>query len=335
MRKESKLNSVLTNEETVDLVLSYSRVQSFDINGSSSLLERVFVQNQGIKMGSLIDDLLFNRDEFSNKYYISEFNEPTSTLGELCKVIINNYNEVPTVEKVIEIIKLNGFWSNIKKQELILAKLSDSFWGYIKEVYQTKDKVLITLDEKLRAEEIVAILKTHDYSKHLFTDELEHIYQYIFESIIGKFKFRGILDIISIDHKNKKVYFKDLKTGGNNSSDFINSFIKYRYYLQEAVYSLAFEQICKELNLEGYTLEPFEFCYISLKEKIPVTFVITDKWHTAALHGFYYDKFKYRGLYELLDEIYFHWKHNLYDLTREQYENNGRVNLKDDLIKIE
>lgn len=335
MRKEKNLNTLLTKEEEIDLVLSYSRVSSFDINGSSSLLERVYVQNQGIKMGSLIDDLLFNKDKFHELYYISEYDEPTSTLGELCKVIKDNYIELPTEERILEIIKLNGFWSNIKNPDLILKKLSDQFWGYMKEIYQIKDKVLITLNEKLRAEDIVVILKTHEFSKHLFTDELEHIYQYKFESLIGKFRFRGILDIISIDHKNKKVYFKDLKTGGNNSSDFINSFIKYRYYLQEAVYTSAFEQICKELNLEGYALEPFEFCYISLKEKIPVTFVVTDKWHTAATNGFYYNSFKYRGLYELLDEIYFHWKNGLYDLTREQYENNGRVNLKDDLIKIE
>lgn len=336
MRKENKFQSLLQdNEEVVDLVLSYSRISSFDREGGKILQERKILSNDGIKNGKLVDTLLFDRDRFKELYHISEFEKPGATLGDLCDIIYNNYENIPDKEKVIEIIKLNGLWSNIVKEDLLYKKLTDDFWGYLNQCYQCTDKILITQNEKLLAEEIVSIIKTHDYTKDLlYNEDLEYVYQHEFETKIDKFRVRGIIDIISIDHKNKKIYFKDLKTGSKNSSEFIKSYIDYRYYLQQAVYQLAYKDIVKKLELEDYELQPFEFIYISLKEKIPISFIVTDKWYQASLYGFKISNHKFRGLYELLDEIYFHWKNNLYQLSKEIYENNGRIELKDDFITL-
>lgn len=336
MRKENKFQNLLQdNEEVVDLILSYSRISSFDREGGKVLQVRKITSNDGMKNGKLVDTLLFDRESFKELYHISEFEKPTSSLGDLCDIIYNNYESIPDKEKVLEIIKLNNLWSNIVNPDLLLKKLSDEFWGYLKQCYECNNKTLITLNEKLLAEDIVSIIKTHEYTKDLlYNEELEYIYQHEFITNIDKFRVRGIIDIISIDHKNKKIYFKDLKTGSKNSSEFIKSYIDYRYYLQGGVYQLAYKDVIKQLKLEEYKLQPFEFIYISLKEKIPISFIMTDKWYQAALFGFKISNHKFRGLYELLDEIYFHWKHNLYQLTKEMYENNGRIELKDDFITL-
>jgi len=336
MGKESKFAQILNNKENVDLSLSYSRVSDYDRNGPKALLSKTHKDSQALKKGSVVDDLLFSKDSFDKNYYVSDFNEPTATLGILCKIILDNYTSLPKSEEVLEIVKRNGLWKSVKKEETLIANYNtDEFWGYLNDKYNCGNRVVVTSSEKLNADEIVSILLTHEYSKSIFNAKMEHIYQYPFKIKIKQFTFRGILDILSIDHKNKMIYFKDLKTGAGLSSEFTSSYIKWRYYLQEAVYCLAFEKIRKELGLENYTLAPFEFLYISLKEKIPVSFIVSEKWHNAALNGFVTSGgYRYKGLYELIDEIYFHWKNKIYDIPKEVYENKGSVTLKDDFINL-
>lgn len=333
--KENNLEKLLQNEEEIDLTLSYSKVSDFDRNGPTALIKKAVVKNKGIKIGSLVDDLLFNPEEFKDKYFISEVNEPSATLGVLCKIIIENYNSIPSIEEIFRIIERNEFWKRCKDKTLLQSYFdNDEFWNYLKNHFEIQNRIIITQDEKLQAEEIVSIILKHPFSKQLFDANMDHIYQYAFTIKVDKFTFRGILDIISIDHKNKKIYFKDLKTGLNAHSEFWSSYLKYRYYLQEAIYTIAYEEICKNLQLEGYELMPFEFIYVGLKEKIPVSFIITDKWHTAGKEGFYYDKTYYKGLNQLLDEIYFHWKNKIYNMSKSVYESNGRILLEDNKIEL-
>lgn len=328
---------MLNDVENIDLILSYSKISDFDKNGPKALIEKSIPDNQqALRMGSLVDDLLFSKKNFDSKYYVSDYNEPTATLGVLCKIILENYRTLPTIEEVFNIIQKNKLWSNIKNIEILQKNFdTEEFWNYLEDKFNGGEKIVLTSNEKLRADEIVSILLNHNFSKSIFDENLEHVYQYKFKIKIKEFKCRGILDIISIDHKNKKVFFKDLKTGAGPSNEFLSSYIKWRYYLQESIYCLAFEEICKDLNLKGYTLEPFEFIYISLKEKIPVSFVVSKKWHDAALQGFQTNGgYKYKGLYTLVDEIYFHWKNKVYDVSKEIYDQKGKIELESSFINI-
>ncbi len=337
MIKEKTLDDVLSSQDNTDIYLSYSRVSDFDRNGPKALLPKPREESDALKMGALVDDLLFDKDKFNKIYHISDFNEPAASLGVLCKIILQNFTQLPSLEVITNLVEINELWSSIKKPELKLAKYNNSeFWGYLKDKFESINKIVVTKEELQKAEETVEVLKTHKFSKELFNPEFDHIYQYSFKIKIKQFYFRGILDIITIDHKNKIVYFKDLKTGGGPSSEFPTSFIKWRYYLQEAVYTLAFEEICKTLELKDYTLAPFEFIYIGLKELLPVSYIVTPRWHESALKGFKTsNNYKYKGLYELIDEIYFHWKHQIYDLPMNIYKNNGRIELDDKFITNE
>ena len=334
---KSRLETLLNEGEHVDLILSYSKLLEFDRVGAKALVEKTTPDNlNALKMGALVDDLLFSKDSFSEKYLVSDYNMPTATLGTLSKIVSDNYTEMPSIEEIFKIIEKNKLWSSTKNLELLAEKFdTEEFWGYLEDKFKSANKIVISSDEKMRADEIVEVLLNHEFSKSIFGSDMDHVYQYKFNIVIGKFKVRGILDIISIDHKNKKVYFKDLKTGSAESSEFLSSYIKWRYYLQEAIYCLAFEEICKTLGLVGYELQPFEFLYIGLKEKIPVSYVVPSKWHDAALKGFKTSGgYRYKGLYELIDEVYFHWKNKIYDLSKEIYDNKGKISLNCDFINL-
>ena len=58
---------------------------------------------------------------------------------------------------------------------------------------------------------------------------------------------------------------------------------------------------------------PFKFIYLSITENFPLVYQVSEKWHNAALNGFMMaGKYRYRGLNQLLDDIYYHWKNKEY-----------------------
>jgi hypothetical protein len=303
-------------------------------------LRRSKLEGAGVKHGSLTDDLLVDNmtgsNLFKEKYYKFDGEKPTSTLGLLCDIILQNYTKLPPKELVLDIVVQNKMWSSIKKQELLVSRFDmPEFWDYLKAMYEVGDKQIVTTQEYNDAMEAVAILKSHEYSKDIIVNNLENIYQVSFEFDYNGFRIRGILDLITIDRNKKIVWFTDLKTGKGSSLEFEDSFVKYRYYFQGGIYKKAFEVLSKMLGLEGYELKPFQFLYISKTEKIPFLFKMTEKWDKAAFEGFKIGRYKFRGINELIEEIYWCWKNKQYDIPRYIVENNGVVNLKDDFIEVD
>jgi hypothetical protein len=340
MLRENNLEKLLKDEETIDLTLSYSRISDFDRNGPRALIRRSEESNDGMKHGSLVDDLLTDKvtgsQIYKEKYYLYDGNKPTATLGFLCDIILKNYEKIPDIKTVLKIVKHNAFWNSTKDEDKLIAKFDlPEFWDYLNVMYLTTDKKVITTNDDLAAKEAVSILLNHEYSKHLYFNENENFYQLPFEIKYKNFKIRGILDRLSIDHKNKIVYMDDLKTGAGKGESFLKSFIDYRYYFQGAIYIKAFDFFCEKLNLKDYTLAPFKFIYLGKTEKVPFIFTFTDKWNNAAINGFTtLSGYKYSGLDECIDKIYYHWKNDKYEFSQEIYQNNGCLNLNDEFIKV-
>lgn len=340
--RENKLNNLLNDDEIIDLNLSYSRVSDFDRNGPQALIRRTNVENEGLKHGSLVDILLTDRltksKEFKKQYIVIDENKPSATLGMLCDIILDNYVELPTKEKVLEIVKHNNYWGRTKDEEKLIAYFDiPEFWNYLKHKFETKNKIIISNDDFNKAKNAVDILLNHKFTKNYFKnyDEIEHYYQVSFNIKYHKFNFRGILDKMTIDHKEKKVYFEDIKTGEPKSNKFMDSFIKYRYYFQGYLYQQAFEYLSKIYNFEGYKLQPFRFIYISRSEENPIVFVMSDKWQNAAQKGFVTKTgFEYRGFDECLDLIYYHWKNKRYDFSKIIDEQQGLLTLTDNFIIV-
>lgn len=338
--KGNKLEQLLSDDENIDLKLSYSRISDFDRNGPKALIRPSNPDGNGLKFGSLTDDLLLdtltNNKSFNEKYYLFDGNKPTATLGTLCDIVIDNYDKLPDVETVLKIVKHNAFWSNIKADDNLIKKFNiDEFWNYLKIIYETRNRLIVTSNDYDDAKECVNLLINHKHTHSLFNNDFDNYYQFDFSYDYKGFTLRGIIDKLSIDHKNKIVYIEDIKTGSSKADEFLKSFIKYCYYFQEAVYCKAFNTICAKLNLENYTLAPFKFIFIGRFEKVPHVFTMSEKWHNAALNGFKTTSgYKYKGLDENLDLIYYHWKNKVYDFNKEVYEQNGSLILNDEFIEV-
>lgn len=335
---DEDLKELFGSNEILDIALSYSRISDYDRNGPKALNTRTEVSGEGVKIGSITDDWLFDKPTFEEKYFIYEGEKPTATLGKVVDIILKNYNETPSKEVILEIIENNNFWGRSKPETLLGYFDIPEFWEYLEAQYKSRIKNLVTTSELDLGKDLASILETHSFSKHIFTinDNIERINQYKFEYFYNNIKLRGIIDIVVIDHTNRTVQLIDLKTGQDNAENFMGSFIKYRYYFQALIYQNSFDIICKNLNLVDYKLLPFQFLYIGRKQKMPLVYTVTDKWFKGAQHGFktsggYY----YRGLDVLLEEIKWHWDNKVFEMTKDIFINNGRIYLDDQFINVE
>lgn len=322
----------------IDRSLSYSRIKDFAENGPDALINRSKAQSVALSIGSLTDDFLDENVNVRDKYIVYDGSKPTATLGKLCNFIIDNYNKVPTKKEVLKIIEQNNYWSGIKNIDVLTSKFDiKDFWEYIDVIITNRNskKEIITTDMYLIAEDLALLIKTHNHTKDLFSEDYQRIYQYFFKIKIKNVVFKGAIDYIAIDHKNKTVQIVDFKTGKEPGNEFTKAFMQYKYYLQEAVYMKAFRSICAKYKLKGYNLLPFMFVYISKTEMVPVKYTISKKWHNAAINGFTtISGYKYKGLMSLIDDIIWHYNNRVFNMSRELYESNGFMKVEDNFINI-
>jgi len=320
--------------EDKKLSLSYSRLSAFDTKGPNVLINRPKLDGIGIKMGSLIDDLLLDKEAYNKKYYKFDGTKPTATLGKLCDIVIKNFVEIPDTAKLLQICKVNKFWKVQSEENVIKNFDKDEFYDYIKAYHKSKDQILITSEDLQKAIQIRDVLLTHPHSKSIFKEK-NYIYQCPFINFINGVRVRGIIDIVIIDDKNKTVQLIDLKTGAPAALEFAYNFYKHRYYFQSGIYQNAYPIIKEEYNIpDDYELLPFQFLYISRGERIPVIYEIDKKWEKASFHGFTKNNYTYRGVIELIEDAKWHWKNKVFDLPREVYENNGKMVLTSNQIVV-
>ena len=335
MDEKNELEELFGSNNTIEQSLSYSRLSDFDRNGPSVLIKKSDINGYGIKIGSIVDDLLLPPENynFEDNYIVCDFEKPTATLGALTDIILENYTEIPDENKLLEICKTNNFWKN-NKDETILSKFNDDFWNYLKVYIQGTQKTIISTADLEKSERLVESIKQNNFTNYIFNNDFENINQFKIDFEYNDVRLKGIIDRIIIDHKNKTIQLIDLKTGKESALDFTNSFIKYRYYLQEAVYTKAFKHICKILKLKDYKLLPFQFLYIGRSERIPLVYTVSSKWHKAAIKGFNIKNYKYKGLDELIEDVKWHFNKREFEIPREIYENQGNIILNDNFIEV-
>jgi len=333
--KDEGLDELYGSNVDVDIYLSYSRTSDFSRNGPRALIARRELNSEGVRIGSITDDWLFSRDKFHSIYEIFDGEKPTATLGKVVDIILKNYVTIPTKEEVLSIVKKNEFWKRSKDETLIANFDIPEFWDYLKSHYNTDGKTIITTSQMNLGMDLALVLQTHTHSSYIFSDRFERKDQYKFEITYRNVKFRGIIDMVILDHEQKTIRLIDLKTGQSKSSEFLTSFLKYRYYFQEAIYMKAVPTIMKELGVEDYAVLPFQFLYIGRTEQIPLVFDITQKWHDAACDGFTTTSgYLYKGLDETLDEIVWHFANKEFTFPRNIIEGKGTIDLNDKFFNI-
>jgi hypothetical protein len=114
-----------------------------------------------------------------------------------------------------------------------------------------------------------------------------------------------------------------LKTTSGAATAFRSAFIKWRYYLQASFYHFGLSRV------SDYEVQPFEFIVASTTDFPcrPLIYKCTNKdLHIGRFGGTSSNGYKTKGWEELIDELEWHTRENLWEYSFEFYQ-NGHVKL--------
>ena len=222
------------------------------------LEEKEDIETQSMKEGRLIHCLLLQPENF-NKMYEIAFDKLPSTNSKTvidyiyqCYLIENDDNKTMEDFKdniLNKLIEMN-LHQSLKTDESRLAKIIEpqeniDYFNFLK---RSTGKEIITQQLYNYALGIVDnIIKNDTITKHIgsnilnfdsLTETFNELYLEADIPELEMFGLKGILDNLTIDHKNKIIKINDFKTSNKSINDFLETIEYYNYWLQVVIYYL-------------------------------------------------------------------------------------------------
>lgn len=309
--------------------VSRSLLSDFDDHPMNVKDPREHVESDAFRIGSAFDAMMFqDTEEWYARYYVAEHEPPTGMMAnmvqayvkEACTDIFESFTDEEKLEKAFA---ASGYKDSYKKTAL---KQFESFRGYADKLIENDGMTAITLQEygMLLTMQNNCINSTAEKFFKKKSDGHELLFQLpIFWQQSGT-TCKALLDIVLIDHEEKKIYPVDLKTTSSSVYYFSSSFIKYKYYLQASMYTAAVEDMFSTLIEHGYTVENFKFIVVGTTGRNEVlTYTVSDEDLQAGVHGYtdIYGNYK-RGWLTLLEDLNWHYETQMWDYPREVYSHN-------------
>lgn len=310
--------------------LNYSKLKLLEGDPEKILSEdKLF--NDGILYGGAIDTLIFDgRNVFDEKYYISSAQKPTASLGDLADAYVeasysNKTTKIRDEKLALDLISSLGIWSNIKKEETLLKKLTDEFWSYIYDVFVAGDRLVISNESYQTMCDAMSALKHNSFTSPYFhkqgadNSKIQHLYQLpIVFQYRGNIEMKALLDILMIDHVNKEITPVDLKTLDASIYFFPVNVSKFRYDLQAEIYNKAVEAYRDE-KFPDYKIKPFKYIVSSSqKPEKPIVYSIDPTDWRMRVNATRTKKL--RGLMELTTDFIWHSETQQFEYPKAYYD---------------
>lgn len=289
-------------------------------------------------MGKLVETLLLEPNEFDNRFWLCSVSKaPTGKMLEfvdaLCKKTLEN-EEADFIELAKEAHRESGF-------EISLENVLKRFYGSNNEVYyremlkvKKNNLTIITAEDIETAENIVNELKINQFTSWLFNLD-KNRYDCFYQINIENFEIKGLpmkamIDILLIDKKKKKIVPYDLKCVWAVENFYEEYYLKKKAYIQALVYKEACYHF-KEMNEDYsyYDVENLRFlvCDSSNYYK-PLIYVLDSDDMEDAYNGFEHKGKRYKGVYEIIDDLLWAKENNIWEISRTNYLNKGFVKLR-------
>lgn len=126
------------------------------------------------------------------------------------------------------------------------------------------------------------------------------------------------LDILELDYDNKILRIKDLKTSKNSPYNFTDSFIKFNYARQFAFYILGISKFLPIVKDEVWKVE-FYNIVVQKEELFECALIEIEDLIIQE---------EFKNIYKYLETIAWHKENNIWNFTKEEFENNGKIKIK-------
>lgn len=299
------------------------------------------------KMGQLVETLLMEPERFDDLFYMSAcVAAPTGLMGAfvetLAKKTVENTSPetggltIPFGDVTDMAYKESGFKISVDK---VIEKFEGSdaeiYYGELVKV-RFNDLIVVTPNDVNNAENIVAELKNNPFTNFIINltsgKKMEVINQMkIMDFELFHLPLKAMLDKVIIDHTYKTIQFYDLKCTWNVEQFFKEYYLYRRAYIQAGIYYEA----CKSLTTKegspyfGYKVELPKFIVCdSINYYSPLIYSLTQKDLDDAFNGFELRGYRYPGIKEIIEDMLFAFKKDIWNISRTNYNNYGVVPLE-------
>lgn len=310
--------------------INYSLLKEIN-NGNFTVIRDGLPERSSSYMdfGSYIDVTIEKGEEPKDLYIYDSSMELSGHSEILVKTLIEKGLINCGIEKRREVADELKLWTTTKdenKRNNLCDSLIINMFLERELVRKEGKKQLISNTDLELAKHILNVLYTHNFSKNIIDPPLRIE---LLKQLGIKFKFKGeeckvLLDLLQIDHDHKTIQPIDLKTG--SKKDFYENYYKYNYYIQGSFYYLALMYIVSMIpELIYYKILPFQFLYISREDSnLPIVYQMTQNTIEKCVEGYINKNGVYKkGIIDLIEDYKFHKSTNIFDMSREVYENNG------------
>jgi hypothetical protein len=313
--------------------ISRSLLSDFDDHPMNIKEPRERVESNAFRIGSAFDALMFqSADEWNERYYVATTTPPTGMMESMVAAAINikladPFGDVDVAELAFE---ASDYKPSYKKTAL---KQFETFEDYINERCENDGKVCISQEEYEMMSRMKMSCLSDSSAKRFFVKDAHPDHELKFQVPVfweqGGVTCKALLDMVLVDHAEKKIYPVDLKTTSSSVYYFASSFIKYKYYLQASMYTAAIEELFINEISEGYTVENFKFVVVSTTGRNDVlTYTVSDEDLQAGDYGYtdLYGNY-HRGWITLLEDLSWHYEHDLWKHPRNVYAHQNDMPL--------
>lgn len=291
MTKSLKEISWDVSEETyrADSALSYSTLARYEREGFNNL-DKLFdkINTPSLTFGSAIDSIITGgQEEFDSRFIVADFPIIPDSIISIVKALFDLYCNVYTSLEAIpdnEIITIaNSFnYQSNWKPETRAKVIKEKGAVYYKLLYLSQGKTILDTNTYSEVQKAVTALRESGSTKEYFAesnpfDNIERLYQLKFKYTFEGIEYRGMMDLIIVDHNNKKIIPVDLKTSSKPEWDFYKSFIEWKYSIQAMLYwRLLQANINEDDYFKDFKLCNYRFIVVNKKTLTPLVWEYTD-----------------------------------------------------------
>lgn len=283
-----------------------------------------FATTRALDLGSITDCLLLTPEVFHTQYAV--INSSSIPKGQMFSLMNFVYSKIQIsgIEDYNQHLEEGYNYVEFKREkfETIRTRFETEALPYIRFMIENRGKIVINDEDFVKASSLKEEALNHEFIGKIFSSSHEKLTQLCVSGEISGLLFKGLVDLITIDHENRKIYLYDLKT--SSDSYFPKSYYKYRYDIQQNVYSILVEKWVRE-NYPDYELMPMSFIVLNTQESFRHGLWINqDNSFKLPINRIKLQNgIEIEGLGSLIDRLKWHRENGLWDHPREVYEQNG------------
>lgn len=299
--------------------------------------------NKAVTMGKVVETLLMEPHLFDEKFHMSVITSaPTGLMLEFVEALYKHTaaatNEDGEVTREMSQIVQDAYAeSGFKiKVEAVLAKFTGSDAEvYYQEIRQVRSRGLtvVTTQEIDIATRIVEGLRTNMFTAPIVNlvnssrYEVHNQIQIEGYELFGH-KFKSMIDKVIVDHEDKTIQPLDLKCTWSVENFYKEYYLMRRAYIQGYLYWCAAEFAFASLVADGYkVLFPQFIVCDSTNYMAALLYQMSQENMNDALNGFEYRGYTYPGVKALITDLDWAIENDTWDISRENYLNNGVAKL--------